>query len=73
MSDEGQQHRPRERHQKRAQQQVKLVAHEGQEAEEENKCDSFAIHRAAVGGRAYQIGRRRSLALALVAQSADIC
>ena len=56
-----------------AQQQVKLVAHEGQKAEEENKCDSFAIHRAAVGGRAYQIGRGRSLAQSLVARSADIC
>ena len=73
MGDEGEQHRPRDRHQEGAEQQVKLVAHQGQEAEEENPCDSLAIHHAAVGGPAYQIGPARSLAEASVARARDIC
>jgi hypothetical protein len=44
MGDEGEQHRPHDRNQEGAEQQVKLIAHHGQEAEEENMCNSFAIH-----------------------------
>jgi hypothetical protein len=73
MRDEGEQHRPYDWHYEGAEQEAKLVTHEGQEGEEENMCDSLAIHHIPVGGQAYQIGGGRSLARALVAQSADIC
>ena len=45
MSKEGEQNRPRDRHQERLEDLVKLPGYKGKETEEENLYDALLIHR----------------------------